>query len=692
MGDPKVNIRVSAETAQAKKALAEVKSALGEMKSYAVGALGAFGLGLGVRELLEIADNASKAQREMVSLNAVMKNAGYPAEAAASLEATREELSAITIASKDALVTVQKLLIGLKVPYNYIEPFTKLALDLAAFENITPEDAAAKLGRAISSASSELRGYGVQIDDTLPKAQKLDQLLTQLRGRFDGLAQSSYRAGAYGMEDRKKALEELKDSLGDKINWFTNEATAYWAKFAVSDLKINYQAQKDNFLKNLNNQLKFGNSVTGWSFTKEQYDFYLDALKRNEETYSKTGSITTLVDRMRSLQKKFITEANPYFFLPQPKEEAAMSSALSANELKALTESEYDLQKITLELSKVKTEMLKDDLTAEEYAKRRKEIASAELEITKEMLQNKMEYLMEDRDKVLKSELEPAQKRNELEKIHAQLIDLSSKEREAEIQHAIEGLNIDKERLETERERKTEEAEIAKNVRQVRAEIEAQNLKNSWKGGVQDFWNWTNTVQLQSTIVASALTGVVGNAISGISDGIMGLIDGTKSWGQSMVAMGRLILQTLIQVAVQMMVVGAIRTAFGASFFGFMGFAEGGLIPGSPSLTDNRLAAVATGEYVVQSKAVKHYGADYLEALNQMRLPKIGYGIPPSMPTSSFATGGLVGSSVNVSPAPVNVVVLKDQRELKQYLESTEGRKVLYSMVNGMKLDLGVRS
>ena len=50
-----------------------------------------------------------------------------------------------------------------------------------------------------------------------------------------------------------------------------------------------------------------------------------------------------------------------------------------------------------------------------------------------------------------------------------------------------------------------------------------------------------------------------------------------------------------------------------------------GLIPGLPSASDNRIATVATGEYIVKASAVSHYGAGLLDQINNKQAPKAGW-------------------------------------------------------------------
>jgi hypothetical protein len=64
--------------------------------------------------------------------------------------------------------------------------------------------------------------------------------------------------------------------------------------------------------------------------------------------------------------------------------------------------------------------------------------------------------------------------------------------------------------------------------------------------------------------------------------------------------------------------------------------AGGGLIPGAPSSSDNRLSAVASGEYIVNSSAVSHYGPALFDALNRKSAPH-------------FADGGFAGFGSSIT-------------------------------------------
>lgn len=216
--------------------------------------------------------------------------------------------------------------------------------------------------------------------------------------------------------------------------------------------------------------------------------------------------------------------------------------------------------------------------------------------------------------------------------------------------------------------------------------------------GVEQFIKGLNGLENKAQLTANVLQGTLGNAIRGISDGIYGLIAGTASWGQLFLQVGAQVLQTLIQIGVEMLAQFVLRQALGAALqtqaategatiaasyapaaatagaatFGIgtvigvaltvaaivaalasLAFAEGGIVPGTPSHSDNRIAQVASGELILSTAAtqalIRDHGRGVVGALLAGSIP--GYGAEfsnsyiPRSGASGFAAGGLVGPS-----------------------------------------------
>ncbi|MDR2462194.1 MAG: hypothetical protein LBD30_00225 [Verrucomicrobiales bacterium] len=245
--------------------------------------------------------------------------------------------------------------------------------------------------------------------------------------------------------------------------------------------------------------------------------------------------------------------------------------------------------------------------------------------------------------------------------------------------------------------------------------------------------------------VGSAITNTIGSAISGVSQGISGLIMGTTTWRDAMRQTVGSIISSLVQVGVQMvatnllgMMLGKKSTAatvtdnaaiaasaapaaalnsiaswgtaaavgMAAVMAGLIlvmslvgGFASGGLIPGQSSDRDNRLAAVATGEYVVRSAAVRKYGAGLFDALNSMRVPDGDlmnlFPVPLPRRTLAFAGGGLVGDPPTLAEAAgreTNIYVFDDRKKMLEQMRADEGQQIIYDAISGRRVDLGMRT
>jgi hypothetical protein len=122
------------------------------------------------------------------------------------------------------------------------------------------------------------------------------------------------------------------------------------------------------------------------------------------------------------------------------------------------------------------------------------------------------------------------------------------------------------------------------------------------------------------------------------------------------------------------------------------GFADGGDVQGPGTGTsDSILARLSNGEFVIKAASVQKYGANFLHRLNN--------GLVPHNLTPRFATGGLVGTSVEGAAGiassiqggdvsvPLKVINVTDPNEVGRYLQSRNGEKV---MVNFMKNNAGI--
>lgn len=206
--------------------------------------------------------------------------------------------------------------------------------------------------------------------------------------------------------------------------------------------------------------------------------------------------------------------------------------------------------------------------------------------------------------------------------------------------------------------------------------------------------------------MGNVITGSITGAIDGVSNSLTDVIMGTKSWGQAFREVASQVVSQLIQMTIRMILFNGIFKSIGMAIGGPAGavigtpsfagrFAGGGLVPGAPSRTDNRLAAVATGEFVMPSDATAYYGAGAMEAIRRMRVPRswlAGFG-RPVMPRAAFgfAAGGLVGDAPRIEAPKVNIAILNTRGEMREWMESAEGQRVAFDAVSRRTMEMGVR-
>jgi hypothetical protein len=249
------------------------------------------------------------------------------------------------------------------------------------------------------------------------------------------------------------------------------------------------------------------------------------------------------------------------------------------------------------------------------------------------------------------------------------------------------------------------------------------NFHDQMMGQIQRVKNeWVSA----SYQMASVLTNTVTSAVQGVANALTSVIMGTQSAAQAFsqfaLSMATQFISSVLQMVLMATVAIPILTSLGILSGGatvsaglatttaamsagsslsasMVSRAGGGIIPGPASDRDNRLAMVATGEYVARAAAVSYYGAELFEALNSMRVPRNvmdGWKVPVrSMPRVAFAEGGLVSGmaqSVNVAPAAVHVAVLNNRAELAEFLQSRAGQKYVVDAVKGARSEIGIRS
>jgi hypothetical protein len=211
-----------------------------------------------------------------------------------------------------------------------------------------------------------------------------------------------------------------------------------------------------------------------------------------------------------------------------------------------------------------------------------------------------------------------------------------------------------------------------------------------WDKGMRAFGD---SLILTGAKAQQVFQGMVNTGINDTANALTGLITGTKNWAASFEQAGQSILNTLIKVELQNLAGIALQNsaqaterlssaktaaanvyasaasipyvgwiiapvAAAAAFAAVLAFAEGGVVEGPPSSTDNRIARVATGEGIVTARAVQYYGPQTIHKMNAL----------------TFASGGIVGglgsSGGGAAARNVGVYNFFDKGDMMQHIIS----------------------
>lgn len=143
------------------------------------------------------------------------------------------------------------------------------------------------------------------------------------------------------------------------------------------------------------------------------------------------------------------------------------------------------------------------------------------------------------------------------------------------------------------------------------------------------------------------------DGLKGLEDGLVGVLDGTKSVSAAFRDMAQSIIADLARIAIQQAIIKPLANALfgggsGGGLGGLFGFADGGKVPGyafggqifgpGGPRSDSILAAVSNGEFIVNAEATRKNLA-LLQAINDNKVPR-------------FAEGGLVSPKIAMPRLP----------------------------------------
>lgn len=202
------------------------------------------------------------------------------------------------------------------------------------------------------------------------------------------------------------------------------------------------------------------------------------------------------------------------------------------------------------------------------------------------------------------------------------LLELDRQEEELKLKNIIEMARIGK--------ATAAEAQAAEDRLRQLPEIYSTRAEGAKKSNKGPMGSYLDDINMSAAEMDEALENVAVDGLKSLEDGLMSVIDGTKSVGAAFRDMAQGIIQDLIRIAIRKMIVNTIATAvFGGMAEGGLveGYATGGFVsgPGSPT-SDSIMARLSNGEFVMSAAAVRRIGANNLDRMNKGDAPGFGLG------------------------------------------------------------------
>lgn len=125
-------------------------------------------------------------------------------------------LQKLTLFGDEAIIAAQATLQTYVGQQEVTEELTRATLDLAQAKGLDLTQAAEMVGRAIGGGRNALAAYGIEVDTSASRAERLKQVLAGLKGEFNGNAEAA-AAGLGSIERMKNSFGEVMEAIGAKF-------------------------------------------------------------------------------------------------------------------------------------------------------------------------------------------------------------------------------------------------------------------------------------------------------------------------------------------------------------------------------------------------------------------------------------------------------------------------------------------
>lgn len=197
-----------------------------------------------------------EAESATMKLAVAMRNQGdYTKEAFDDLVSYAEQLQKTTAFEDDQIKAMMGNLKTYGMTNEEVKKATKTVLDFATAkrdEGMSVESASELIGKAYQGQTERLKRYGIVIDQSIPKAQQFDAVITLLNDRFGGAAAADLETYAGQWKQIKNEFQDIAEVIGlvllksiEAVNFVLSmTSVAFWTMVEAVNNSLAWLAEK----------------------------------------------------------------------------------------------------------------------------------------------------------------------------------------------------------------------------------------------------------------------------------------------------------------------------------------------------------------------------------------------------------------------------------------------------------------
>jgi|GEM_PF-4599206 len=198
--------------ATGQEVLGKLRDSFDELKNIGIAAFAAI-----TAVVIAAVKSYRDSEKAVNELNQAMVNQGiFTAKLSQQYQDIAANLQDVTTFADEAIVSAQAQIQAYIGQTQVTERLTRAILDFATAQGIDANRAADLIGKTIGTSTNALSRYGIQVDATASRSERMAQVLQQLERRYQGQAEAAAQ-GLGVLQQLWNIVDDLNEALGERL-------------------------------------------------------------------------------------------------------------------------------------------------------------------------------------------------------------------------------------------------------------------------------------------------------------------------------------------------------------------------------------------------------------------------------------------------------------------------------------------